>query len=320
MNRVRSSTETEIRRWLYKLSLHPAAKRLDPDRMKLLAAILQRLTNVVDCGEGWSARCPAHADQRNSLTLNVHESGRFLVYCHACCDFSEIIDSLGVRPAQMCGSSRQDRSPLSPISQSRFAVKEPPQANPGWASRMAIYQSAGCQDQVKTLAERLQVSGSSLEAIGVAWCQDGSCWVFPEYNGHSQICGLVKRFPDGRKLAFTGSKRGLTLPAGWQEAQGPLFICEGATDVAAAISHGMRAIGRPAAYSGMSDLAWLLRGFPDEIKVVADNDPHAAGLKGADRLAKELAESLGKNIQVQIPLQEYKDLREMLTAFDRSKK
>ena len=320
MNRVRSSTETEIRRWLYKLSLHPAAKRLDPDRMKLLAAILQRLTNVVDCGEGWSARCPAHADQRNSLTLNVHESGRFLVYCHRGCFFNQIVDSLGVRPAQMCGSSRQDRSPLSHIRPFSRVVKEPPQANPGWTSRMAIYRSTGCQDRVKQLAEQLHVSGRSLEAIGVAWCQHGICWIFPEYDGRSQVCGLVKRFPDGRKLAFTGSKRGLTLPTGWQEAQGPLFICEGATDVAAAITHGMRAIGRPAAYSGMSDLAWLLRGFPDEIKVVADNDPHAAGLKGADRLAKELADSLGKHIQVRIPTPEFKDLRQMLTAFDRSKK
>ena len=318
MNRVESSPETE-QRWLCKLSLHPAAKRLDPDRVKLLAAILQRLTNVVDCGEGWSARCPAHADQRNSLTLNVHESGRFLVYCHACCDFSEIIDSLGVRPAQMCGSY-QDRSPLSPISQSRRVVKEPPQANPGWTSRIAIYRPTGCQDRVKQLAEQLHVSGRSLEAIGVGWCRDDGCLVLPEHNGHSQICGLVKRFPDGRKLAFTGSKRGLTLPAGWQEAQGPLFICEGATDVAAAISHGMRAIGRPAAYSGMSDLAWLLRGFPDEIKVVADNDPHAAGLKGADRLARELAESLRRLIEVQRPTPDFKDLRQMLTAFDRSKK
>jgi len=185
---------------------------------------------------------------------------------------------------------------------------------------MAIYRSTGCQDRVKQLAELLQVSDRSLEAIGVGWCEDDRCWIFPENNGHSQICGLVKRFPDGRKLAFTGSKRGLTLPAGWQEAQGPLFICEGATDVAAAISHGMRAIGRPAAYSGLTDLAWLLRGFPDKIIVVSDNDPHAAGLKGADRLAKELADSLGKPIEVQRPLQEYKDLRQMLTAFDRSKK
>jgi hypothetical protein len=57
--------------------------------------LLARLKNVVRNGDGWTARCPAHDDQRNSLSIH-HRDGRWLLNCHAGCGFKKIIGTLGM--------------------------------------------------------------------------------------------------------------------------------------------------------------------------------------------------------------------------------
>jgi hypothetical protein len=57
--------------------------------------LLARLKNVVRSGDGWTARCPAHDDQRNSLSIH-HRDGRWLLNCHAGCGFKNIIGVLGM--------------------------------------------------------------------------------------------------------------------------------------------------------------------------------------------------------------------------------
>ena len=44
--------------------------------------LLARLKSVVLSGNGWTARCPTHDDQHNSLSID-HRDGRWLVKCHA---------------------------------------------------------------------------------------------------------------------------------------------------------------------------------------------------------------------------------------------
>lgn len=59
--------------------------------------ILQRLKGVRRSGKGWTARCPAHDDQRNSLSISEGEGGRLLLYCHAGCTFEAICRAAGIR-------------------------------------------------------------------------------------------------------------------------------------------------------------------------------------------------------------------------------
>src|SRR5262249_32786420 len=61
----------------------------------VMTDVLPRLKNVVRNGDGWTARCPAHDDQRNSLSIH-HRDGRWLLKCHAGCGFEEIIGALGM--------------------------------------------------------------------------------------------------------------------------------------------------------------------------------------------------------------------------------
>jgi hypothetical protein len=70
--------------------------------------LLARLKGVVQTGEGWSAKCPAHDDQRNSLSLH-HCDGRWLLHCHA------IIGALGIEAADLFHESDGEGELISPL-------------------------------------------------------------------------------------------------------------------------------------------------------------------------------------------------------------
>ena len=62
-----------------------------------LPEILHRLNNVKRSGDGYSARCPAHRDRLNSLSVRGGKGGKVLLYCHAGCAFGAITKALGLR-------------------------------------------------------------------------------------------------------------------------------------------------------------------------------------------------------------------------------
>jgi putative DNA primase/helicase len=55
-----------------------------------ISQILGQLANVRKSGSGWTARCPAHEDKRNSLSITEGSDGRILVKCFANCTFEKI--------------------------------------------------------------------------------------------------------------------------------------------------------------------------------------------------------------------------------------
>jgi 5S rRNA maturation endonuclease (ribonuclease M5) len=61
-----------------------------------LQDILSKFKNVRRAGNGYSARCPAHDDHRNSLSIRECEGGRLLLYCHAGCTFEAICRAAGI--------------------------------------------------------------------------------------------------------------------------------------------------------------------------------------------------------------------------------
>jgi hypothetical protein len=62
-----------------------------------IGLVLSRVDNVSELSSGWSARCPAHDDNLNSLSVAEGDDGRALLFCHAGCDFRDIVDALGLR-------------------------------------------------------------------------------------------------------------------------------------------------------------------------------------------------------------------------------
>ena len=187
------------------------------------------------------------------------------------------------------------------------------------------------------LAERLAVDRSGLDRICAGWSSHYSCWTIPERDSNGNVIGLVRRYRDGRKRQWTGGSRGLTYVDDWQIDPGPVFLVEGASDVAACLSHGLCVVGRPSNVGGVGLLIELLRGLPIErqLIVVGENDykPHNLlkpsvrerhrpdcpacsscwpGHFGAFRTARQLSDALQRDIDVMFPPIDRKDVRDML--------
>jgi hypothetical protein len=152
------------------------------------------------------------------------------------------------------------------------------------------------------------------------WVDDGPAWTFPEWSGEGEIIGIQRRFEDERigKRVISGSQRGLYVPTGWEEMRGPIYIPEGASDVAALIGVGRCAIGRPRATGGVEHLAKLLRGVDRRVIVLGENDRKADGRRpgkeGAEQVARALARELGRRVDVSFPPEGFKDVRDYVKS------
>ncbi|MHC4618378.1 MAG: hypothetical protein ACYTEQ_11570 [Planctomycetota bacterium] len=169
------------------------------------------------------------------------------------------------------------------------------------------YQEQLDQHRLNLLAEQLGVSAESLMRLKAGW--DGQAYTFPMSDAEGRIIGIRRRFLDGRKVSVTGSRTGLFVPA-TQPADGVLVIVEGESDLAAALTLGFAAIGRPNCNSKIEMTAKCARGY-SEIAIISDND--AAGRNGAEKLAEALV-LYYPSVKIVCPPEGIKDLRQWLAA------
>ena len=62
----------------------------------ILRELLPRLSGVRKGWQGYAAKCPAHEDRVQSLSL-TETNGRILFKCHAGCTTKEIVESLSLQ-------------------------------------------------------------------------------------------------------------------------------------------------------------------------------------------------------------------------------
>lgn len=67
--------------------------------------LLARLEGVRSEGDGYQACCPAHDDNRASLSVNVGDDGRILLFCHANCATADVVRQLGMTMADLAPRS-----------------------------------------------------------------------------------------------------------------------------------------------------------------------------------------------------------------------
>ena len=113
-------------------------------------------------------------------------------------------------------------------------------------------------DAIERLAVVLGVAPWALDLLHVGWNADERCWTFPEQNHLGQIVGCNRRFEDGSKRGVFGGGRGLSYAEYWLDYRGPIFIVEGGSDVAAGLTLGLCAVGRPSNTGGVCYLAKLI--------------------------------------------------------------
>lgn len=102
----------------------------------------------------------------------------------------------------------------------------------------------------------------------------------------------------------------------------PVYVPEGASDTAAALSRGWAAVGRPSNVAAAPHLAALLRGR--RVIVVGENDrkPNGKwpGRDGARTTAAKLAHEWGlASVEWMLPPDDFKDLREWHRANARTR-
>jgi hypothetical protein len=72
--------------------------------------ILERFQGVKKSGDCWSARCPAHEDQKASLSISERD-GKILLHCHAGCSFEDVCRAANIEVRDLFrDGSRKTRS------------------------------------------------------------------------------------------------------------------------------------------------------------------------------------------------------------------
>ena len=186
----------------------------------IITELLAGLEQVKGTNGQYTAKCPAHDDRVNSLSVSVGRDGRILLHCHAGCTTEAILaamhlDMKDLFPAQ--GERKEEKSVLADRGQV--------------TDEYIYYDSAG-----KRLLKKVRLQFSDRKSF--YWQHfDGSGWkngrngiVTPLYNQNAIADDGQIFFVEGEKDAETLKRMGftaVTLADGadsrWREEYGPLF-------------------------------------------------------------------------------------------------
>ena len=166
------------------------------------------------------------------------------------------------------------------------------------------------------LACELGVNADTLRRLGAGWDAESGRYAFPERDGAGRVVGVGTRGQGGRKGFLRGGQRGLVVPRGLSDLPGPVIVVEGPSDVAASLTLGLAAVGRPSCNQGAAELAELLGGRDVLIVGERDQKPDGAwpGREGASYVATELARAWNRSVRWTLPPEGANDIREWLGA------
>ena len=182
---------------------------------------LNNLENIKGDGKEYSARCPAHNDRKNSLSVSQTTDGKILLHCHAGCTPEAVVSAMGF--------TMNDLFPEREGCQDG-TKKTPPER--GQVTDEYVYFDASGVPVLKKI--RLEYSdGKSFywQAFdGTSW-KNGRHGIIPPLFNQNAIPNTRDVFiVEGEKDVLTMKRVGFTaisLPDGagskWREEYGPLF-------------------------------------------------------------------------------------------------
>jgi putative DNA primase/helicase len=88
-----------------------------------LTELLSRLEGVRKSGAGYVARCPAHDDQKASLSLKEGEDRRLLLWCHAGCETRNVLAARGLSMRDLYPDLPQEL-PRAVRRETRWVIQE----------------------------------------------------------------------------------------------------------------------------------------------------------------------------------------------------
>ncbi len=139
------------------------------------------------------------------------------------------------------------------------------------------------------LSAKLSLPVETLKRLRIGWSATDRAITFPMVNSDRQVVGIrLRDLPTGRKWSVPGGRAGVFWPDGVSRGVAELWITEGPTDCAAALSIGLPAIGRDACGTSPAVLAEVVSALrPGRCMIVAD--PDDVGRRGAIQTAQRLA-------------------------------
>lgn len=269
-------------------------------------------------GSSFTAKCPAHEDSSPSLSVKRGDDGRVLVCCHAGCRYTEVMRAVGLSSRDGFMSTRSDGQPRrrGERSASRYH-REAPLID--WTPFQDRFEAQASDSRVSQLAAVLGVSSASLRSLRVGYATQADIdnhlglgypvaqsdsWTFPMRDAAGRIIGINTRpVGEGSKRTMRGGKLGLFFPDDILDRQGVIWLVEGASDAAAALTAGYPAVGRPSAKAGktvVSMIADLLKGR--EVVAVGENDRKKNGKWPGREGAVALARDLGRAWKCEPPM------------------
>jgi len=234
---------------------------------------LSHLKHVVPSASGWTALCPSHDDQENSLSVSEGDDRKVIIHCFAGCNAEEVVKALGLTMADL----------YEPLEK----------APVGWGTPSKSAQQDNSEDGY-TLAQYADWKKLSIEFLRDLGLSDhtyqGQPAVRIPYNDMegSALTVQYRVAAEGNRFRWkSGSKTCLYGLSRLEEAkqEGSVVLVEGASDCHTLWHHGIPAVGLPSATGWEEERdAAHLDGIPT-IFVVVEAD------KGGDTVKKWLAAS-----------------------------
>ncbi len=244
------------------------------------------LDNVRPNGDGFTSRCPAHDDRRNSLSISEGDDGRVLLKCFAGCRVEQIVAAIGLRV--------QD---LFPTTQSLSDH-----------GTCAVHHVT-----VQDLAKDKQLPAEFLRSLGLEDRPDGVLVPYTNPDGSRASRnrlrtalrageGSIWMFGKGKLVAY-----GLDRLEAVREAQ-YLVLVEGESDCWTLWHHGFPAIGIPGASMAKVIEAEHLGGIP---RVFVCQEPDKGGETFVSGVANQLRRLGWRGEPLVFSLGDHKDANEL---------
>lgn len=208
----------------------------------------------------YTARCPAHEDHRNSLSIGLGVDGKVLLHCHAGCETSDILDALDLSETDLF----QKDDDYSQI----------PEPEPG---KDIIYSYT--DENGGSIARKTRIHGDKARTVWTCWDPDQQKWI----NGTTI---------NGKKITVP-----LYNLEGIRQAkpEEPIYIVEGEKDADTLNNLGRCATTAPnGAGSNWSRVEGLNFLYGHSVIIIPNND--SPGRK----YAQNAAEALQNDAQVKV--------------------
>lgn len=222
--------------------------------------LLAKLQGARQSGGQWTAKCPAHEDRENSLSIG-EKDGKILLHCFAGCEAEAICEALGVQISDLFSKSEQQGK-----THSRKGAKTQSE------TRKVVCEYVYRDDHGREVAKKVRYEPKSFVWFRAEW----------------------ETAEVGQKLAWRKGLGGVKTPLyRWNEVKESDWVCltEGEKDADAGGAVGLPCTTSGGVNSWRDDHAGLLIG--KRVVIVADSDDpgrlHAAKVAQSIWAAKEAA-------------------------------